>query len=334
MTTDFRRIPSSQAAAAAGIVEWGTPLSVYLAASQGHAWSENPEEPQRGVRLKPALRAWSSQLLSRAFLPCRSEQVTGGKFAFLSARPDGVTGNGSTALLLRTPVNLERWFEQLPDDASEDELEKRSIVLPPDVKVECAALAMVMRGLSEVTVGVLIGGQLKFVSYFPDASFEGKVFTLLSALWRGNVEGGRPPRAQKGDEKVLCKLFPKATREKPVDFMSLPDVYKDAVIEFTKAQRQRTAAQKIEKENRPKVVQALADFPGMTGFPVETGITSISFEERAPHANNGTWKAISTELLEKLTPQSKAKLLKKHTPEVGTRVLRPYFAKDEAAVAA
>lgn len=325
--TDFRRLPASHAACVLGITEWGSPLSTYMSCRDGHAWAENPEEPKRGVRLKPSLRAWVGDLIEREVPAVRSSTIVGGRLAMLSAQPDGLTSNGDTALLLRTPLDLGRWCEQLGDGEETDEVVPS---MPHDVKVECAVTRMVLKA-NEVVVGVLRGGNMGILSYTEETEFENRLSTFLGMWWRNTVEAGRVPRAQKGDEPILRQLFPKATREKPVDFNSLPDAYKEAVLKFCKAQRQRTAAQKIEKETRPLVVQALADFPGMADFPTETGIDSISFDERAPHANNATWKGISTELLEKMTPQRRAKLIKKYTPEVGTRVLRPFFAKEAVA---
>jgi hypothetical protein len=325
--TDYRRIPASHAACILGTLEWGTPLATYLACREGHPFRENPEEPKKGVRLKPALRTWVGDLIEREVPAVRSATFSNaGKLAFLSAQPDGLTANGDTALLLRTPIDLERW--SVTDEESEDV----HLTMPQDVRVECAVTRMVLKA-NEVVVGVLRGGQMSILSYTEEPDFEQRLLTFLGMWWRNTVEAGRVPRAQLGDEKLLRQLFPKPTREKPVDYRSLPPHYQEAVLKFCAAQRQRTAAQKIEKETRPIVVQALGDFPGMADFPADSGIASISFEERAPHANNATWKGISTELLEKMSPQRRAKMLKKHTPEVGTRVLRPFFVKAEQVAA-
>lgn len=325
------RIPASHAACLLGQLEWGTPLSVYLACRDGHPFPENPEEPKRGLRLKPALRAWAADLIERE-VPVVRAQVIGpqtGKLAMLSAKPDGLTANGDTALLVRTPLDSKRWTTKGEGDEDSDDVHP---LMPADVKVECAVTRMVLR-CQEVIVGVLRGGSMTILSYTEETDFESRLATFLGMWWRNTVEAGRVPRAQLGDEKLVRQLFPKATREKPVDYRSLPPAYQEAVLKFCAAQRQRTAAQKVEKETRPLVVQAIADFPGMADFPADSGIASISFEERAPHANNATWKGISTELLEKMSPQRRAKLLKKYTPEVGTRVLLPSFTK-KAAVAA
>jgi hypothetical protein len=324
MSESFRMLPASHAAVAVGLADWSTPLATYFSIRDARSWATNPEEPVKGVRLAQAMRDWASSILEREFHAPRADAVAGGRLHFLKARPNGVTAAGDVVLLLKTPLDLARY--RAVQGGDEEDVEEMGLTLPRDVLLECATYQAVMKP-RELWVGVLVGGQLKMLQYTPSETYEGTVITVLSGYWRTNVVEERPPGAKVGDEALLRELFPRARSGKgDVKFSSLDDKHKEAVLEFCKAQRSRTAAQATEKKTRPLVVEALADYGGMCDFPSGSGITSISFEGREPHANNGTWKAIAAEYLASCSPQKKAALLKKYTPEVGTRVLRPFFS--------
>jgi hypothetical protein len=329
--TDYRRIPASHAAAALGGVKWSTPLATFLSCREAHAWDVNPEEPEAGIRFKAVLRAWAGRALGRSFHAVRTPFVAGGKNMFLSSQPDGMTADSSEALLVRTPLDPGRW--QVDEVSEEGEVVSPTPhpVLPEDVRVEAAVTSLLTKA-SVVHVAVLLGGRMSFRSYVsePGLKLEADLYALLSDFWK-RVVAGKRPSAKEGDEDRLKKLFPKPTTDSYLPYAELTDVQREAVARLLAAQPRRTAATKEEKAVRPVVIEAIGGHSGINEFPRELGVDRIAYEERAPHANNATWKAIATELLERMSPRAKQRLLDKYTPTVGSRVLRPWWSGETPA---
>lgn len=323
-----RVLLASNAAPALHFADWSSPLATYLSCRGDRYWDENPDKPERGIRLLPALRAWASKELGVRFEVVR-QQVAGkeNQLAHVRAQPDGLTEGGRRALLMFTPRHPEKWLESEESEDNEEmnaNLVQRK-VLPKDVRIE-AALTRLVLGCEQVTIGALIAGRLTLLDEVPSSTFDKLLLAALWTFWKRNVVDGRPPNAVSVDEALVRKLFPKPTQAAPRKFGQLDADQQQNVLAWAKAQQARTKAQKLEKDLRPMVVQAIGEASGICEFPPDSGVTSVSFDTRDPHPNNGTWKAIAELHLGKLKPKSAADLVRKHTPEVGTRVLRPFFS--------
>lgn len=333
---ELRSIPASHIAPALGFVDWSTPLATYLSCRRERPWDVNPDAPVRGVRLAPALRLWANDILGKDFAAVRTAFVGTGRLSHLSAQPDGVSSSGNAVLVLRTPRKPEEWLPPKPDDGIEEDDEALQAevsltgLMPLDVRLECSVIQAVMSPV-EIWVGAMIAGRLTMRLFNPSDDTLMKVQAAANLFWKRYVQEMRPPAAKLGDEETLRALFPKPERALPVSFGLLSEKERESVLRWAAAQRQRTAAQKIEKEERPTVLQAIGDAPGICDLPKTSGITSVSCDSRAPYANNATWKAISEVCLNEMSPRRRKRMLDKYTPVIGTRVLRPFFEKKAEA---
>jgi hypothetical protein len=311
--SELRRIPSTHVAAALGFSDWSSPLSVWASCRSGRPWDQNPDAPHTGVRLMPALRNWAAETLKgRVWAASVVERER------LLMKPDGQTDDGRL-VLFRIPKDPTKWEEQL-EDGEEREPE---LILPRDVLLEAQVLHAHLRP-KEVWVGALLAGNLRMLRIERDEKTASTMASALHIFWERNVVTGREPKATKVDEKLLRALHPKPTL-KEKKFSDLSDEQQQAVLNWAAEQRIRAAAEREEKKFRPEVLQCIGDHSGIIDFPLDCTVSSVSCDVRDPYPNNGTWKAIANEYLAKLKPAAAERLVKKHTPEEGTKVLRPFF---------
>lgn len=311
----FSRLPASHAAAALGLASWSTPLASYVSAAEGRPWAECPEEPPKGFQLVPALRDWASSLIKAPFRAVRTPFAGGTKLPFITAHVHGVTDGMSACLLLKTPRDLSRWFEE-GDDGEE------RLCVPDDVEIEATLLRLIVA--PAVYVAVLIGGQLRVIEAGHEAD-EGGLVAELEEFWGQVKAGGMFPAAEAGDEKLLRELFPVSTLPR-LKWSEMSDDDRDRVERWAFANRFFNDYKKDTEQARPAVVQLLGEHGGVEiDGGRETRLTSITFDARAPSIQGGGWKAVAMEAMEAMSEKKRAALIKKHTPEHGPRVLRAFL---------
>lgn len=314
-TEGLRLLSAGHSAAAIGAVRWSSPLAEYNYCRGGPSSPANPDTPRLGLGLKAPLRRWAGKHLSKSFIPTETA-----KKRFLVSRADGVDEEDGSLLLLRVPHDPAAWVKGKMEGEHG---------IPYGDAVE-AAVHCFVNDMPRCWFGVMLEGWLKMIVFERDTAFEKEVFSKLSSFWTANVVGGVPPRANERDEDVVRDMFPKPTQPS-IDFSFLTPEQQGAVVRWAEAQHARAEHERQEKAERATVLQAIGEHSGIRAFPPSTGITSVSCDIRAPYPNNATWNAVAHELLEKLTESAQKKLVEKHTPTEGTRVLRPFFAKVTSA---
>jgi len=312
--SELRRIPSTHIAAALGFTEWSSPLSVWASCRNGRAWDQNPDAPHAGVRLMPALRNWAAEFLDAKVWAGESYE----QHHHIVLKPDGQTDDGRF-VFFRTPRDPSKWEEQV----DEDEDREPGLVLPTDVMLEAQAYHAFLHP-KEIWVGALIAGNLKMRLVEADEKTCAHMGIALHVFWNRYVKQGKEPKATKRDEKLMKALHPEPTLTE-LKFDALEDGDKEAVLAYAAAQRARTTAEKEEKALKPVVLQAIGEHSGIIDFPVDCQVASVSCDTRDPYPNNGTYRKIADEYLNKLKPASRDRLIKKYTPTEGTKVLRPFF---------
>lgn len=271
------------------------------------------------------LRAWARKLSGLKFELQTAALNAGGLWKFLSAAPGAVAENDEGALeylLLRVPLDAARWQQVDTNDEGEPMGAPRATV-PPDVLAEMALTRYAAKAAA-VHVAVLLGGRLELRTYLPNMEFEIAVRIAVREFWK-RVVANTPPPPKPTDEALLRELFPRESVAR-LKWETLTKEQRVSVLGWAFAAKARAGAQKEEKLHRANVIEAIGDFEGIDGFEPGDILERVDFKTRAAGPNNGTHKAIATELLEKLTPRARQRLLEKYTPTDGVRVLRPFFS--------
>lgn len=310
----LRPIPTTHVSAVAEAASWATPLTVYMACRRTGDFVANPEAPER--EMKPSLRRWASRVLGRTFYVQRGPARAGGRLACLAAFVDGVTAEGDSALLLRLPKEdtAEAWRRAV-----------KTHDMPLADRVEATAVRMLLGDGVKVSVAVLLDGRMHVMHHQPVEQLERQVGALVFGFWQ-NVAKGAMPMPRENDGDALRRLYPSGMQAH-LKWSQLSLEQRAIVEAWALANNAMLDSEKVEKGAKARVMALIGEATGidLAGAGARGHwIERVDFMNKAPAAHAGVWKAIAETYLKKLKPRSRERLMARHMPVTGARVLNWY----------
>lgn len=308
-----RRVGGSSVAPILGRSQWKTPLDIYNEL-RGEERVELPatEDQDRGNFLEPGMIAWASKKIGIEFFkptaPAVAQHPTD-EWATYSA--DGIPAHrGAEILEVKCPRTGDGWGDEMTAEV-------------PEAYLLQGAWGLYVLDAKICYFAALIHGTVKIFKYERDLELEGQIVERVHHFIEHHVKAENPPPATYGDDANVLKMFPRNTQPHMSAF-GLSDQGKVIVDSYLRAYDLCSKSDDALKMWEPPLKELIGENSGIEfGAKVdEFGCKRIDWKKNKSAAPR--YKQAFDEL-SKIDPRAAEEILKKHTPEDGPRVLRPYM---------
>ncbi len=315
-----RRIGGSSIAAILKKSKWKTPLDIYLDLTEERPdTGPTTEDQDRGNFLEPAIREWASKKLDTVFRP--SPQCVLKEWDWATVRPDGISVDRRDLLEIKAPRrdDIFQWGEEGTDEVPNDALLQTH-------------WGMMVTNANGGVVAALLGGELRIYRVKRDRDLEDKILSAAKSFVDTYVLPRVPPPPEYGDDQNVLYLHPRNTAPAR-RWDSLSEQERFVITAYISAYREEKDATKRLEGWEPTIKNIIGDASGIDAPLSPDEWKTLGGVKRIDWKSNATaptrWKGVAEKLLSKLPKEEVEALVAEFTPKEGTRVLRPWFAKEK-----